>query len=313
MSRITSWKSRAALLLVVGILVLPLAMIQAQNTLSDAAKAARNLYRAQEWEKAAAAYEKVMADEPGLGIGWVHLGISYHNLKQYRKAAEAGQRAVDIGFAQAVAGYNVASAYALLGEADKSFSALDKAIAAGYGNAAQLEADNDFAALRDDARYAAALQQTKVTGAPCEYIAEYKQFDFWIGEWDVFGAGGTQVGQNTIERLDKGCVLWENWTSASGTTGHSINYYDHTIGKYIQLWVSANGGIIRTEGSYEDGAMRMTGELMPRTGKRQPYRGTWTLLEDGRVQQLLEVSNDGGKTWTTWFNGFYKRKTKATE
>jgi hypothetical protein len=37
---------------------------------------------------------------------------------------------------------------------------------------------------------------------------EARQFDFWIGRWDVFGPAGRQVGDNHIEAVCGGgfCV-----------------------------------------------------------------------------------------------------------
>ena len=43
--------------------------------------------------------------------------------------------------------------------------------------------------------------------------------------------------------------------------------------------------------------------------QRQPFRGTWTPLEDGVVRQHFEQSGDDGATWTTWFDGYYHPKT----
>jgi len=43
-------------------------------------------------------------------------------------------------------------------------------------------------------------------------------------------------------------------------------------------------------------------------GKIQVQRITWTPLEDGRVRQQWEVSNDGGATWKTAFDGYYARR-----
>jgi len=40
----------------------------------------------------------------------------------------------------------------------------------------------------------------------------------------------------------------------------------------------------------------------------QPFRGLWTALPDGRVRQFFEISTDEGKTWVTWFDGYYTRK-----
>lgn len=61
---------------------------------------------------------------------------------------------------------------------------------------------------------------------PCEHDERFAEFDFWIGEWDVHVAGGAFAGRNVIERSERGCVLIENWRSAQGGTGTSINYVD---------------------------------------------------------------------------------------
>lgn len=49
--------------------------------------------------------------------------------------------------------YNLASAYALAGNPRRAFTALEKAIAAGYDDAGHLESDADFAALRKEKRF----------------------------------------------------------------------------------------------------------------------------------------------------------------
>jgi hypothetical protein len=54
--------------------------------------------------------------------------------------------------------------------------------------------------------------------------AIYRQFDFWIGTWDVYNPQDVKVGENVIRKLDNGALLLENWTSTQGTTGHSMNF-----------------------------------------------------------------------------------------
>jgi hypothetical protein len=62
------------------------------------------------------------------------------------------------------------------------------------------------------------------------------------------------------------------------------------------------------EGGYVDGAMRLEGPLQYLAqGKTTTLRGTWTALPDGRVRQLFEESEDAGKTWVPWFDGYYTR------
>jgi hypothetical protein len=52
-----------------------------------------------------------------------------------------------------------------------------------------------------------------------------RQFDFWIGRWQVSQAG-KPAGNNHIEKILDGCALLENWTGAQGGTGKSLNFFD---------------------------------------------------------------------------------------
>lgn len=295
----------ALLLTVMG--VLPLAAQDAAVKQADAS------FQSQEWNEAAAGYRAVVETEPENGRAWYRLGVSLYNLKDYAPAAAAFERAGGIGFASGNAHYNAASSFALAGQGEAALTALDRAASAGFANVQTLEADADLASVRDLPAFAEILQAVRVNARPCEHLPEYRQFDFWIGDWEVRDAQGRKVGENRIERLDNGCVLWENWTGSGGGTGHSINYYDHARGKYVQQWVSSGAGIIPAEGGFEDGAMRLTGERILRNGTRRLYRGTWTPLEDGRVRQFLELSSDGGETWNVWFDGYYSRKQQTGE
>jgi len=56
---------------------------------------------------------------------------------------------------------------------------------------------------------------------PCQAI-EHRQFDFWVGQWDVFGPAGKKVGENKIELIADGCALLEQWSGNGGVTGKSL-------------------------------------------------------------------------------------------
>lgn len=147
---------------------------------------------------------------------------------------------------------------------------------------------------------------------PCEYNERFREFDFWIGHWEVKNAQGQVAGTNMIEKAQQGCMLVERWTGSSGGTGTSINYYDASKDKWVQVWVSALGGIIDIEGGLEDGKMVLVGTLVGQEGTPTPFRGIWTPLPDGRVRQFFEQSTDDGKTWTPWFDGYYTRKEEGS-
>ena len=49
--------------------------------------------------------------------------------------------------------------------------------------------------------------------------AIYRQFDFWIGDWEVFNPQDQRVGSNRIDKVLGGCALHESWR---GGTGHRV-------------------------------------------------------------------------------------------
>lgn len=144
---------------------------------------------------------------------------------------------------------------------------------------------------------------------PCA-ADEHRQFDFWLGEWDVATPDGKPAGRNRIESILGGCVLQEHWTGAAGATGKSFNLYNRALGEWEQFWVDGRGGRLHLVGGLRDGAMVMEGERErpdPATGVAQRERITWTPGGDGGVRQLWERSKDGGKTWSVAFDGRYRR------
>lgn len=123
-------------------------------------------------------------------------------------------------------------------------------------------------------------------------------------------AAGTYQGSNSISREQQGCVLIENWTGAKGSTGMSINYLDSRTGEWVQYWIAAGGYHIDIRGGMTKDGMLLTGIIHTiANGTTTPFRGLWTALPDGRVRQFFEISSDGGGNWSTWFEGFYSRKS----
>ncbi len=138
--------------------------------------------------------------------------------------------------------------------------------------------------------------------APCA-DAEHRQFDFWIGEWEVFDPDGVKQGTNRIESILGGCALYESWTGETGSVGHSLNTYDGRTGRWHQTWVDSNGLLLQLHGGLEDGAMVLAGAGIDREGDPIRHRISWTPLEDGRVRQHWEVARNG--EWQDVFVGLY--------
>lgn len=136
---------------------------------------------------------------------------------------------------------------------------------------------------------------------------EHRQFDFWVGSWNVT-VNGKPTGTNRIESGHQGCVLIEHWTAVGGGTGISLNFYDRQRRQWHQTWIGSSGGALYLNGGLKDGAMVLQSSAVPQPGGGTIiHRITWSPLAGGDVRQHWESSTDNGKTWTTAFDGRYSR------
>ncbi len=137
----------------------------------------------------------------------------------------------------------------------------------------------------------------------------HRQFDFWLGRWEVFAPNGTKAGDNVIASIADGCALAESWSGRGGVTGRSLNIFDKADRKWHQTWVDSSGSLLQLSGALAGNAMVLgaTGPDPDTPGSTLTQRITWTPNADGSVRQHWEVSADGGKTWKTAFDGRYVR------
>lgn len=156
-----------------------------------------------------------------------------------------------------------------------------------------------------------ALAQTPPPAAPVNH-----DFDFWIGDWNVTTPDGKPAGTNRIEPIAGGRGLYENWEGAAqpngqpGGSGKSLNAFNPAKHQWQQLWIGSGGNVLELAGGLIEGKMVLTSEERPlRDGRKITNRITWTPNADGSVRQHWEQSFDGGKTWTTAFDGHYVKKT----
>ncbi len=154
---------------------------------------------------------------------------------------------------------------------------------------------------------AAPAADTQLSPPVCEGTGHRRDFDFWLGDWEVHGAQGKRVGQNRIEAIHGGCALLESWRSVGGGAGSSLNFYDPASQKWRQVWVDRQGGIIDLAGQLEGNAMVLEGTSLQPDGSLRKIRGTWTPQAEGKVRQVFEEAPDGA-TWQVTFDGLYSRK-----
>jgi ketosteroid isomerase-like protein len=135
---------------------------------------------------------------------------------------------------------------------------------------------------------------------------EYRQFDFWIGDWDAFDVENpaVKVAHNRVDRTLDGCVLLEDYESTDGLRGESFSIHDAARGMWRQSWVTNHGTLLVIEGKMQGGGMVLSGVQHAVSGDKF-VRGTWN-AEDGGVRETAVTSADGGKTWKPWFDLMFR-------
>jgi hypothetical protein len=299
---------RIAPLVVVLLSVLPVLADVPPPLPSPEVVEAGRLFDAGDFAAASRAYEALLKAKPQAAPFRVRLGAS---LQSQGKSAEA--LAV---LAEATKGGPnpnalawTARAQARLGRTDDALASLRDAVKNGFIDLQTLDGAGDLAPLRADPRYKEIRDSAERNAHPCAASPEAHQFDFWLGDWDV-SVGGARAGQSHVEKILNDCVVFENWTGASGYTGKSFNLYDAQKKRWQQTWVDGVGGITEYHGEWKDGALRFVAKGTIPSGQKDPVDQTMDFykLEDGRVRQFIQQTADGGKSWTVVFDGIYVKR-----
>jgi ketosteroid isomerase-like protein len=155
-----------------------------------------------------------------------------------------------------------------------------------------------------------APQSESSISAACR-APQYRQFNFWLGDWDVFDVGSpARVAQARITSVMDGCAVREQYDQNDGTKGESFSSYNASTGTWRQSWVTNHGHSLVIEGKLEGGEMVLTGDD-PAAGPHTLIRGIWKLA-DGGVCETAVTSTDGGKKWKPLFDLMFRRAA-ATE
>lgn len=134
---------------------------------------------------------------------------------------------------------------------------------------------------------------------------EYRQFDFWLGDWQVHRKDGSVAGINRVTQEYDGCVLHEHYATGRGYSGESLNTYDSSRKIWHQTWVDDSGLLLTLEGHLQGKNMVLEGESI-QSGASSKQRITWTPNPDGSVRQLWEAEDAG--QWKIVFDGLYTKK-----
>ena len=267
------------------------------------------LFAKQDWAAAAQAYQKATGSNAADGRSWFRLGGSMAHLHRLEESRAAFQHAIDNQFQPPYAMALIARAWAVEKDVPHATEWLERAATAGFALLPVLDTDPDFAPFKSDEWFRNVRSRVELNAKPCLANPAHRQLDFWVGEWDVEVAG-QKVAVSSIQNIDDGCIIQENWMPFAGSEGKSWNFYNPATSKWEQLWISG-GTVTKFEGEYRDGAMRYSSSNPQPSGPPVRTKMTFTPQnaagpEGRRVHQLWEQSRDDGKTWTILFDGIYK-------
>ena len=143
--------------------------------------------------------------------------------------------------------------------------------------------------------------------AQCSSV-QHRQFDFWVGEWNVTDTRGQRIATSRVERSLNGCAIAESWEGVNGTRGQSINAWDPGTNKWHQTWLDNGGTVLMIAGGMINGEMVMEGERQLADGTQTLERITWTPNKDGTVRQVWISSPNRGMRWTAVFEAIYRKR-----
>ncbi len=261
------------------------------------------------WEDAIVHYRQILAASPDDRLSLLRIAQAQRELGRHKEALETLEKARTANAPEAMVDVERARNLLALGKRDDALAALDAADHVGLRALTLLEENKDFAKVRGDARFKTVLADVRARVYPCNEEPEAKQFDFWVGRWEVRMPDGTLIGHDTITKQNGGCTIVEKWDGAGGSSGTSVSFYVPSKGQWREIWTGSTGTLADISGGLnQKGQMHMEGTVeYVNPPNVVAFRGTWTQTDDGRVRQKMEEFDLGAQAWTLWFDGIFTR------
>jgi hypothetical protein len=271
---------------------------------NDSLAAANKAFADRDWPRAAELYKSVVQAHPEQASSWARLGRSLREAGRAREALPALQKAEQLGFFPPLMQYQRALAHAHLGEKDAALALLRPLVDQEFGPPPGIPAVDADPVVAGDARFKELAAKFDAFARPCAQAGSpWRQFDFWVGSWDVYDRSGNKVGESRIERILGECVVLESWKGTG--EGKSWNTWNAARKRWEQSWVDASATPVFFSGQLENGTMVYHSDQPQPDGKPYARRLTFTPLAGKRVRQFSQGTSDGGKTWSTEYDLIY--------
>lgn len=140
-------------------------------------------------------------------------------------------------------------------------------------------------------------------------LSPERQFDFWLGLWDVsWGEDKDEGGTNRVELLFDGKLVQENFDAPSlNFRGMSLSVYDARGELWRQTWADNQGNYWTFTGHFQDGRMILSTEDIV-DGQPVWLRMVFYNISADVIDWNWERSLDGGENWELRWHIHYRRK-----
>lgn len=270
---------------------------------------ADSLFQSNRWKEALAEYSSQLKAQPDNPYILFKIGKCNFLLQKFSEAVEYYQSSISHG-GRLVIYLSVAEAFNKLNKTDSAYAWLQQLADNGFPDFKSVQSDSLLSNLFTQEKFQKIIAKLKINNAPCTANEKYRQFDFWIGEWNVTSKG-QPAGKSSIKLILDSCVIFENWTGMK--EGKSFNMFDLTTGTWKQTWVDYSGAWTEfIDGEYKDGKMVFHTRNDKQTdGTFLMRRLSFFNLDRNHVRQFSEMSKDNGVTWSVEYDFLYTRANSS--
>ncbi len=270
-------------------------------------------YFKKEWSKAIPYFEEALRDTSNSALLWQRSALSNFMTGNLDKALKQYERALKLSpnpFLRNIIQSQIVTIYDTQKKPDATLAFLHRESNNGFSNTMMLDTIHIVDSFRKTNDFTLLYNKLISNSYPCLTEPHRNDFDFWVGEWDVYQTGTDNlVGHSMISKSVGNCSVIEEWKSLGPpNTGQSINYYDPVKGAWEQVYVGSGGNVTRyVDGKFENGQMHFNYQS---AFNGSSYTGNFIFFNQGpdQVRQYQDYTTDGGKTFTVGTDLTYKRK-----
>src|SRR5882724_3115327 len=167
---------------------------------------ADSMFYGRNWKEAKSGYLVYLRnpDPATAALTWNRLGYCNHNLGLYEEALKDYDRSLASHPApplKAVVEVRMSEVYSAQRKIELSLSHMDSAVQAGFANISELDTCRLLDPIKSSAKFKSLYDTVYGRAYPCIADEKARQFDFWIGEWDVYNPAKVWSGRSVIQRI----------------------------------------------------------------------------------------------------------------